>query len=188
MCIGKSWPLKNVPFHHIDPPSMVNSKRARARKDTKKAYVIIFKSRPRSRDKVRKTRNTVATWGSRHGLQKRTGEGHTSLEYMPQTESLIYFSMSMHPCFTYSCGNVCQSWPHKLDHSWKSTTKNKPLIKTWSLVTLQWPLSSVRAWKGKKSPRNFCTVPNSHRIRDEAKNLGQHKVQTLVYLRIASTL
>jgi hypothetical protein len=61
MCIGKSWHLQNVPFHHIDPPSMVNSKRARARKDTKKAYVIIFMSRPRSRDKVRKTRNTVAT-------------------------------------------------------------------------------------------------------------------------------
>ncbi len=125
MCIGKSWHLQNVPFHHIDPPSMVNSKRARARKDTKKAYVIIFMSRPRSRDKVRKTRNTVATWGSRHGLQNRTGEGHTSLEYMPQTESLIYFSMSMHPCFTYSCGNVCQSWPHELDHSWKSTTKKQ---------------------------------------------------------------
>jgi hypothetical protein len=113
MCIGKSWHLQKVPFHHIDPPSMVNSKRARARKDT------------RSRDKVRKTRSTVATWGSRHGLQKRTSEGHTSLEYMPQTESLIYFSMSMHPCFTYSCGNVCQSWPHKLDHSWKSTTKKQ---------------------------------------------------------------
>jgi hypothetical protein len=42
MCIAKSWDLQNVPFHHIDPPSMVNSKRARARKDTKKAYVIIF--------------------------------------------------------------------------------------------------------------------------------------------------
>jgi len=50
MCIAKSWDLQNVPFHHIDPPSMVNSKRARARKDTKKAYVIIFMSRPRSRE------------------------------------------------------------------------------------------------------------------------------------------